>query len=72
MNPFANEEMAWIRLQDMQREAENGRLIAGTRRSATMAVLRSLVSRLRLAIRPREIRVDPDASASGEGRQEVA
>lgn len=28
MNPYANEEMAWQRLCDIQREMENSRLIA--------------------------------------------
>ena len=31
MNPYANEEMMWQRLKDMQREAENSRLfVQGT------------------------------------------
>jgi hypothetical protein len=72
MNSYANEEMAWLRLQDMQREAENRRLLAGTRRSATMAALRRLFSRARLAVRPRENRVEPEAAASLECSQEVA
>ena len=29
MNPFANEDMAWQRLKDMQLETENRRLGAG-------------------------------------------
>ena len=40
-----NHEMAWLRLQDMQREAENRRLTAG-RPSATMAALKRLVARM--------------------------
>lgn len=28
MNPYANEEIMWQRLKDMQREAENSRLFA--------------------------------------------
>jgi hypothetical protein len=28
MNPYANEDVMWERLKDMQREAENSRLIA--------------------------------------------
>ena len=28
MNPYANEEVMWQRLKDMQREAENSRLFA--------------------------------------------
>lgn len=30
MNPFANEEIMWQRLKDLQREAENSRLFAQT------------------------------------------
>ena len=30
MNPFANEEIMWQRLKDLQREAENSRLVAQT------------------------------------------
>ena len=40
-----NEEVAWLRLQDMQREAENRRLVAGSRRSAAMAMLKGLLAR---------------------------
>ena len=39
-----NHEIAWLRLQDMQREAENRRLTAG-RTSPAMAALKRLVSR---------------------------
>jgi hypothetical protein len=39
-----HEDMAWLRLQDMQREAENRRLIA-RRPSATMAALKRLLAR---------------------------
>jgi len=39
-----NHEMAWLRLQDTQREAENRRLTAG-RPSAAMAALKRLVAR---------------------------
>ena len=38
-----NHEIAWLRLQDMQREAENRRLTAG-RPSATMAALKRLAA----------------------------
>jgi hypothetical protein len=39
-----NHEIAWLRLQDMQREAENRRLTGG-RSSGTMAALKRLVAR---------------------------
>ena len=40
-----NEDVAWLRLQDMQREAENRRLVAAGRPSATIAALKRLVAR---------------------------
>jgi len=42
MNPYGNEEIAWLRLQDLQREAESRRLTAGGPRSSAMAALRRL------------------------------
>jgi hypothetical protein len=36
MNSRMNEDLAWLRVQDMQREAENRRLMADMRRSAGM------------------------------------
>ena len=30
MNTLMNEDLAWLRVQDMQREAENRRLMAGS------------------------------------------
>lgn len=62
MNPNQNQDVAWLHLQDMQREAENRRLIAG-RPSSTMAALKRLVAR-----RPGLTRRDP----STESRQELA
>lgn len=40
-----DEDVAWLRLQDTQREAENRRLVAAGRPSATMAALKRLVAR---------------------------
>ena len=56
-----NHEMAWLRVQDMQREAENRRLTAG-RPSATTAALKRLVARM-----PRVTR-----RSAPESRQELA
>ena len=39
-----SEEIAWLRLQDLQREAENRRLTAG-RPAGTIAALKRLVAR---------------------------
>jgi hypothetical protein len=56
-----NHEMAWLRLQDMQREAENRRLTAG-RPSGVMAALKRLAAR-----RPGVTR-----RSAPESRQELA
>ena len=56
-----NHEMAWLRVQDMQREAENRRLAAG-RPSSTMAALKRLAARLPGVTRRR----------APESRQELA
>ena len=56
-----NQDIAWLRLQDMQREAENRRLTAG-RPSATIAALKRLVAR-----RPGVTR-----RSAPESRQELA
>jgi hypothetical protein len=46
MNPFLNEEIAWLRLQDVQREAENRRLTARARPRPEKAALRRLFDAL--------------------------
>jgi hypothetical protein len=56
-----NHEIAWLRLQDMQREAENRRLTAG-RPSGTIAALKRLLAR-----RPGVTR-----RGASESRQELA
>ena len=45
MNRYSNEDIAWLHLQDVQREAENRRLAAGGRRWATVAAIRRLLGR---------------------------
>jgi len=45
MHPFMNEDVAWQRLQDIQREMENRRLLAAGQPSATMETLRRLAAR---------------------------
>jgi hypothetical protein len=72
MNRYSNEELAWLHLQDVQREAENRRLLAGAGASSTLAALRWLFSRMRAALQPGESRVEPTSAASAECRQEVA
>lgn len=64
MHPSGNEEIAWLRLQDLQREAENRRLT--TRPSATKAALHRLFARASAAIRPREAGAQPVAVPAAE------
>ncbi|MEA2628473.1 MAG: hypothetical protein QOJ10_933 [Chloroflexota bacterium] len=45
MNQYVNEDMAWLRLQDFQREAENRRLAARGRRPALIHELRRRFAR---------------------------
>jgi hypothetical protein len=45
MNQHMNEDIAWLRLQDFQREAENRRLLAGARRPAVTQTVRRLFAR---------------------------
>jgi hypothetical protein len=45
MNQHANEDMAWLRLQDLQREAENRRLISSGRQVVLMHGIRRLFAR---------------------------
>jgi hypothetical protein len=61
MNPYANEEIMWQRLKDMQREAENSRLFA----ERTLPRLAHLLERawllaglaMRRAPRPSPVRI---------------
>ncbi|HEX9099034.1 MAG TPA: hypothetical protein VF956_06060 [Candidatus Dormibacteraeota bacterium] len=76
MHPFMNEDAAWQRLQDIQREMENRRLTAAGRRHITVATLRQLAARAWLlaglaAMRPprrRPVRTQAD----GERRSRIA
>jgi hypothetical protein len=45
MNSRMNEDLAWLRVQDMQREAENRRLMAASPTSGAMSTLRRLMLR---------------------------
>jgi hypothetical protein len=45
MNRYQNEDVAWLRLQDMQREAENRRLTAGGGTSNLAGALRRVFGR---------------------------
>jgi hypothetical protein len=72
MNPYAIEVLARTRLQDMQREAENRRLLASGRPPETMAGLRRLLGAAMAVVQPPETRVAQPTAASTERRQEVA
>jgi hypothetical protein len=45
MNQYVNEDMAWLRVQDLQREAENRRLAAKGRRPALIHEMRRRLAR---------------------------
>jgi hypothetical protein len=45
MNQYQNEDMAWLRLQDLQREVENRRIAAGGSASTTIEALRRVLGR---------------------------
>ena len=45
MYPYMNEDAAWQRLQDLQREIENSRLIAAGQPGATFELLKQLAVR---------------------------
>ena len=45
MHPFMNEDAAWQRLQDIQREMENRRLMAAGRSHVTLSTLRQMAAR---------------------------
>jgi hypothetical protein len=45
MHQHIDQEVAWLRLQDAQREAENRQLVAGARRSAVIAAIRRVFGR---------------------------
>ncbi len=63
MNEYSNHEIAWLHLQDLQREAENRRLITGGRQPSATAVLRRLFARHSAA---------PVRAATADCRQEPA
>jgi len=63
MNLYQNEEVAWLHVQDLQREAENRRLMASERPSATRAIVRRLFGRTASA---------PAAGQAGQRKKELA
>lgn len=68
MNSRMNEDLAWLRVQDMQREAENRRLMAGAPSSPTMAAARRIVVRALARVRSREAANQPVGRRTAETR----
>jgi hypothetical protein len=54
MNSRLNEDLAWQRVQDMQREAENRRLMMGSLSSSAISALGRLIVRTLTRFRPQE------------------
>jgi hypothetical protein len=52
MNSRMDEDLAWLRVQDMQREAENRRLMAGSPWSGAVSALSRLILRSLAKLRP--------------------
>jgi hypothetical protein len=70
MKQYINEDVAWLHVQDLQRESENRRLLARVRPSTGQA-LRRLFDRSVAAVRPREARVEAPADIA-DRRKETA
>jgi hypothetical protein len=49
-----NEDLAWLRVQDMQREVENRRLMSDTSSSRTVSAIGRLIVRTIANVRSRE------------------
>lgn len=54
MDSRMNEDLAWLRVQDMQLEAENRRLMSGASWSRKVSALRRLIVRTIANVRSRE------------------
>lgn len=54
MDSRMNEDLAWLRVQDMQLEAENRRLMSGASSSRKVSALRRLIVRTIANVRSRE------------------
>jgi hypothetical protein len=71
MNSRMNEDLAWLRVQDMQREAENRRLVAGSPSSAAMSAARRLIVQILTNVRSREAGKQSAARPTIEARRHV-
>ena len=54
MNGRMNEDLAWLRVQDRQREVENRRLMSGASSSRTVSAIGRLIVRTIAKVRSRE------------------
>jgi hypothetical protein len=75
MYPYMNEDVAWQRLKDIQREMENSRLLAAGQPYATLEALKRLAARAWLlaglaSMRPR--RRPAPMESDGEHRPKLA
>jgi hypothetical protein len=76
MYPYLNEDAAWQRLQDMQREMENRRLMAAGRSRVSLEMVKQLAARAWLlaglaAMRPPRRRPRP-IQGDSERRSHIA
>ena len=55
MNTHMNEDLAWLRVQDMQREAENRRLMAGSPMFGVVSALGRAIFRSLANVRSRRV-----------------
>ena len=54
MNSRMDEDLAWLRVQDMQREAENRRMLAGAPSQRAASAWRRMIDRAVAALSSRE------------------
>jgi hypothetical protein len=69
MNSRMNEDLAWLRVQDMQREVENRRLVSGSPSSGAMSRLRGLIVQILTNVRSREAAKQSGARPTIETRR---
>ena len=77
MNPFANEEIMWQRLKDLQREADNSRLLAQNAGPVFVRLLGLVTSPVRgavhaLGLAPRWWAAEPISQSDAEADTHAA
>jgi hypothetical protein len=63
MNSRINEDLAWLRVQDKQREAENRRLMAGAPSSRAASAIRRVIASAIASARSRRATPPPARAA---------